>query len=213
MKHTHPIILLLSAIIPSHGQDASITTGFAGTNMGKSNSLFSLLFIVMIRPLTRLFPFYYLTFIQPMVISLQSRPNQPNQLQSTALILTCRDHRLQIQPHSKFTSYLALIQDHTNHRHIPINGYTKLIYLVRGRAMSPHYLTLQLPSSSLLVPLTRFTLLLPICGLELICGIMLDHKLEASLHLMIIWRLVKGMQLHIHSWDTRLKGGGMVRDI
>lgn len=59
MKHTHPIILLLSTVIPSHGQDASITTGFAGTNMGKSDSVFSLLFIVMIHPLTRLFPFYY----------------------------------------------------------------------------------------------------------------------------------------------------------
>ena len=51
MKHTHPIILLLSAVIPSHGQDASITTGFAGTNMGKSDSVFpslSLLIIAMI---------------------------------------------------------------------------------------------------------------------------------------------------------------------
>ncbi len=79
--------------------------------------------------------------------------------------------------------------------------------------MSPRYPTLQLPSSSLPVPRTRFTLLLPICGLELIGGIMLGHKSEALLHLMIIWKLVKDMLSHIHSWDTRLKGGGMVRDI
>ena len=35
MKLSHPIILLLSAVIPSSGQDVSITTGFAGTNTGK----------------------------------------------------------------------------------------------------------------------------------------------------------------------------------
>ena len=35
MKLSHPIILLLSAAIPSSGQDVSITTGFAGTNTGK----------------------------------------------------------------------------------------------------------------------------------------------------------------------------------
>lgn len=40
MKLSHPIILLLSAVIPSSGQDVSITTGFAGTNTGKSVFVF-----------------------------------------------------------------------------------------------------------------------------------------------------------------------------
>ena len=120
MKHTHPIILLLSAIIPSHGQDASITTGFAGTNMGKSDSVFVSIDLCNSFPSSHVHSRSIIQPLQLMAISLQSRPSQPNQLQSTALILTCRDHQLRIQLLLKFTSYLALIQDHTNHQHIPI---------------------------------------------------------------------------------------------
>lgn len=51
MKSSHPIILLLSALVPSgHGQESSLTAGFAGTNKGVSGQSLSITLHLLLVP-------------------------------------------------------------------------------------------------------------------------------------------------------------------